>query len=137
MRLWGSFIALGIALLAGNAAVAATLQPIEGKISVNTGAGFQPVSGEVNIKTGDTVMVSPEGSARIIYADGCAINVRPGAVVTIGQGSPCAAVPMGLTKTKDTIPADHYLIGGALVVGAVVGGIVLLNDDDDKKPASP
>lgn len=114
-----------------NAAFAAILQPIAGTISVNAGEGFKPALGETDIRTGDTVMVSPEGSARIVYADGCAILVRPGAVVTLGQGSPCAAVPMGVTKAKDTTPTDHYVIGGLLVAGGVAGAIILLSDDDD------
>lgn len=132
MRRMFALAACLVAIFPVNAALAATVQPIAGTISVNTGEGFKPAVGETNISTGDTVMVSPEGSARIIYADGCAIQVRPGAVVTIGQGSPCAAVPMGATKTKDTTPTDHYIIGGLLVAGGIAGAIVLISDDDDK-----
>lgn len=130
MRSGVAFIAFGVALLLGHAAGAATVQPIEGEVSVNKGQGFQLASGEVDVNTGDTVMVSPQGSARIVYADGCAITVRPGSVVTLGKGSPCAAKRMGATNSGDSIPTDHYVIGGLLVAGAIAGGIILLTDDD-------
>ena len=133
-------------LLIASPALAATVSPMQGTVSVNRGDGYLPITGSSEISTGDTVMVSPEGRAGVTYADGCRIEIRPGAVVTIGSASPCAAVRMGATRTcglkdscpvEESVPRDHYLLAGAVVVGGIAGAIVLLSDDDDSKPASP
>ena len=83
---------------------------MQGTVSVNRGDGYQPITGSSEISTGDTVMVSPDGRAQVTYADGCKIEIRPGAVVTIGSASPCSAVRMGATVHagyKDTCPVEE------------------------------
>lgn len=76
-------------LLLGTAADAATLAGIKGQVMVNTGGGYQAVSGSLSLNPGDLVMAGPGGGATLSFEDGCVASVLPGAVVAIGQQSPC------------------------------------------------
>ena len=91
MRPFLSAVCIGSAMLLVSSSWAATIEPGQGNLSVNQGQGFQPANGRVEAKVGDAVMVSPDGAATIVYADGCKVNVRPGAVATITPLSPCAS----------------------------------------------
>jgi hypothetical protein len=105
------------------ASFAATVDSIQGSLAINRGKGFQRVTGPVQAKVGDSVMVSPGGSAQVSYPDGCAVNVTPGAVVTIGAQSPCAA---GQEWT-----ATEVLVVGSYIVGTNVAGYHMMNDNDN------
>ena len=135
MRIAAS-IALVVAVLCSAPSLAATVEPIRGRTSINQGDGtFRPVIGRLEATLGDAVMVSPDGMARISYEDGCVVDVHPGAVVTITRQPAC----------KD--PSDNssgnfspqFSVGGAVAVGGVVTGaiILLLRNSKDDKPASP
>lgn len=58
----------GTALVVSTAASAATLEPVTGSASVKIGDGFQAITSPVKVEPGDTIMVSPNGSAKIVYA---------------------------------------------------------------------
>jgi hypothetical protein len=79
------------ALLFASGAGAATVEPVQGNLSLNQGQGFQPVNSRVNANVGDTVVVGPGGAAAVTYSDGCKVPVQPGAVTTIAPLSPCAS----------------------------------------------
>jgi hypothetical protein len=115
-------------LFYGMAALAATIQPVQGDLSVNQGQGFQKVNGRIEAKVGDSAMVSPGGSATVTYPDGCKVGVKPGAVVTIAPLSPCAsgsyaadlglpppvykAPPVAVPPPVDWVP---FAVGAALI----------------------
>jgi hypothetical protein len=139
------------AFLLFSAAEAATLEQIQGKVSINQGEGYKDVAGPLVVAAGDRVMASPEGSAQVTYDEQCRIAVRPGSVVTVAAKAPCSGnaefpLPSGLggCSLKDGNSKDchiepdrtHLLVGvGAVALG--VGGVILLTqDDDDDKPAS-
>src|ERR1700722_4633379 len=107
------------AIILSNSTWAATLQPGAGQLSVNQGQGFQPVNSRVDANAGDSVMVSPGGSATVVYDDGCKVDVQPGAVATIAPLSPCASGSYADDSNTD------YLAYGMLAValGAIGGGI--------------
>lgn len=79
------------AMIACGSAWGATLQPGQGSLVINQGEGFQPVNGRIDANVGDSVMVAPGGTATVTYADGCTVDVQPGAVTTIAPISPCAS----------------------------------------------
>jgi hypothetical protein len=85
-----SALCIGCTLL-NSAAWATTVEPGQGELSINRGAGFKPVKSQVNAQVGDSVMVGPGGSAIVVYEDGCKVSVQPGAVTTIAPLSPCAS----------------------------------------------
>jgi hypothetical protein len=141
-------LSIGCSLLAGSAAWAATVQPVKGDVSVNQGEGFKKLAAAFDVKAGDAVMVSPGGSAKVSYADGCAIELKPGAVMVIAALSPCAS---GSYAQEDDQNNDHHDDWGKIAVGAgVAGGTGFViyeiiqnnnnqgqNNNNQGKPASP
>jgi hypothetical protein len=114
-------------------AVAATVTPVSGQVLVNAGTGYQRVTGPTEVGPGGSVVVNPGGGATVVYPDGCTVNVEPGAVVTIGEQSPCATAQqqqeqpgLGLNTTTLAI--------GAVAVGGGIAAIILSQKD---KSASP
>jgi hypothetical protein len=96
MRAFFTILTVGGALLCGAGSWAATptatLEPVQGDLSINHGKGFEKVLvSKIEAKVGDSVMVSPGGIAKVTYADGCQANVTPGTVMTITKLSPCAS----------------------------------------------
>lgn len=96
---------------------AASVEPGQGSLTINQGQGFQPVNSRVDAKVGDAVMVGPNGSASVVYDDGCTVNVQPGAVTTITPLSPCASGSYAQTN-------DDSSQWGAVALGAGALGLV-------------
>jgi len=109
-------------------AVAATVNVKGGELFIDRGKGYTPVRGSTNGNPGDTVMVLAGGRGEVVYSDGCRQSVDVGAVVTIGEASPCSAANVGY--------ADHTLIIGGLVVAGGVAAAIALSGGDSDKPAS-
>ena len=99
---------------------AATLRAIEGNVLVNHGGGYETVRGATNLTLGDTVTVQAGGSAQIVYPDGCVVPVEVGAVVAVGEASPC--VKLGWLELPE-IPKEFLLAVGvmAAIAGAAAG----------------
>jgi hypothetical protein len=94
MRTWGvigkrkrcplfSALSFGCAVLVASPSWAAVVEPGYGDLTINQGQGFKPVTSRVSANVGDSVMVGPGGAATVVYEDGCKVDVRPGAVMTI------------------------------------------------------
>ena len=80
---WGGRVALMVSLLLCSPAWATTVKVTKGVVSVNQSDGFRRVAGSTEVYPGNQVMADPGGHARIVYSDGCAVDVYPGAVVTV------------------------------------------------------
>jgi len=68
-------------------------------------------------------MVSPGGSATVLYPDGCGANVQPGEVMTITPSSPCVN-PYAQQQPPPTQTPEYnpWIIGiGGVLVAAGVG----------------
>jgi hypothetical protein len=119
---------------ASSLAQAATIEPVYGNLSVNQGQGFQPVNGRIEANVGDAVMVGPDGTATVVYSDGCQVNVQPGAVVSIAPLSPCASGSFAAASPDPNQPfwgsqfGNGFNVGTLAVIGlgtaAVVGAAV-------------
>jgi len=70
---------------------ATTIEPYQGVTLMNAGKGFKQIKKTTKAKAGNSVMVSPDGAATVVYADGCKVDVSPGKVTTIAELSPCAS----------------------------------------------
>jgi hypothetical protein len=129
-------LCVGCSFLVGSAAWAATVQPVAGEVSVNQGQGFKKLDSAFDAKAGDAVMVSPGGSAKVSYPDGCAVDLKPGAVMVIAELSPCASGSYAWEE-------DHHHDVAPLVFGGVVAGVtgfVIYEINQSTKtthPASP
>jgi hypothetical protein len=138
---WGMRKFLGVACFVGSfvfatASWAVDIQAGQGDLSVNQGQGFQPVNGRVDAKAGDSVMVSPGGSATVSYPDGCQVSIQPGAVTTIAPLSPCASGSFAQSPQLPDIPAG--LIVGGVIVGGLAGvAIYEGTKSTSSPPASP
>lgn len=125
---------LSCAALAVSPCVAATVQPLQGTLSINHGQGFEPVNGQLTAQVGDFVMVAPGGAATVVYDDGCKVNLQPGAVMTIAPLSPCAS---------GSYAQDSDFNWGGVAMGVVAGGALgfgiyeATKGPDFSSPASP
>lgn len=130
-----ALIAFGLGGFLSVPSLAATVEPIQGEVGINRGDGvFRHATSSVEVTIGDSLMVTPGGLARIVYPDGCAIDLNPGAVVTITVESPC--------KAPSEIASPDFSVGGTVAVGAGIAAaaVILLlvnNKKDNDKPASP
>ena len=59
-------------------------------------------------------MVAPGGSAKVVYDDGCKVDIQPGAVATIAPISPCASGSYAQTQTQLQDYAAYIAAGGTL-----------------------
>jgi hypothetical protein len=116
---------------------ATTVKVIKGGVSINQSDGFRRVVGSTQVYPGNRVMADKDGQAKIVYADGCAIDVYPGAVVTVPQKcyQPMRA---GLESKLEPVVEERppYLLYGAIAAGVGVGICAAAGcfDDDDGRP---
>ncbi len=134
---------ISIAVIAGlmaTSAQAALLTNVQGAVTVNHGDGFQPAATGAIIIPGDRVWAG-EGSADIVYDNGCVVRVGPAQMVAVLNSSPACNGNASSTGggLKDGIIEDSgistgtLVIGGLLIGGGIAGGILLTQHD----PASP
>lgn len=86
-----SALCVGCAVLLSTSSWAATVERSEGILMINKGKGFKLVKHQVVAKAGDSIMVSPDGHAKLVYPDGCKVDIQPGVVTTVTRLSPCAS----------------------------------------------
>jgi hypothetical protein len=114
-------------------AVAATVEVLQGQVSVNQGHGYKHIAAASAVSTGDQVMAAPGGRGRIVYADGCALDVSPGAVVTVPEKcyQPMTA---GLEAPVEEVrPRGAWIpyVGAAAIIGVGACAVAGCFDDDD------
>ncbi len=131
-------VSVGLGLLLATESWAATVEPVQGDLSVNQGQGFQRVDGRVDASVGDSVMVGPGGAATVVYSDGCQVGVEPGAVTSIMPLSPCASGSLAQDHPFlfDWTAATPWVLGGGFVAGVTIAAIVAATRPKPA-PASP
>jgi hypothetical protein len=113
-----SAVCFACSLLTGGA-FAATIEPVQGDLSVNQGKGFQRVDNRIDANVGDYAMVGPGGAATVTYPDGCKVDLQPGAVMAIAPLSPCASGSVAQQDNNNNIGTWLAIGGFAAVVGVV------------------
>jgi hypothetical protein len=117
-------LSFGCAVLLSTSCLAATLEPTQGDLSINRGKGFKPVKHRIVAHVGDSVMVGPSGGGRLVYSDGCKVDVIPGAVLTVTQLSPCASGSMAQNDNRNWWDMTPQQYGFWAVWGAAAGFII-------------
>jgi hypothetical protein len=128
-------------------ASAAVIQPTSGRVLINRGTGYEPVTQSLLVGAGDSVMVSVDGGAQLVYSDQCSISVKPGGVVTVAAEAPCKGASAdfdgtrmgaGFCSLKDDPKSfcepepDHPWLPVAAFAGVLTVGIIEMN-----QPACP
>jgi hypothetical protein len=121
----------------------ATVEPVAGQVSLSRGHGFKGIEGPTKAQVGDQVMVSTNSSAKIVYFEGCVIDVIPGAVVGVAPSCKVAmAKPMTAGLEAAPVVATQPFpwvavgVGTALAVGAACIGFCQNEDHHHARPAS-
>ena len=130
-----------IAALVTTNAQAAVLSSLDGVVSVNQGNGFRPASIGSSLAPGDRVRTG-EGSANILYDNGCATTVGPKQVAIVYSEPPVCNVG-GLKDGPMVAPVapepgvSPLLIGGVLAGTEVGIAIAVSSSNKNPVPVSP
>jgi len=127
----------GAMFIAGQAsakdAPAAQLSAVKGGVNVSQNGKFA-LAKPGALKVGDRV-VAGKGEAKVSYADGCIVTVKPQSMATIAATSPCASgqglVSAGGSSAQFGDLTTTQIVVGTIAVGGLIAGIVSLADDDD------
>ena len=128
-----------VGLLAANAQ-ATVVSSLEGVVSVNRGNGFKPASIGLPLEPGDRIRTG-EGSANILYDNGCATKIGPQQVAIVYSEPPVC----NGGSLKDGVvmaPAEPEagvdpLIAGGLLAGAAAGLAAALASSSKSSCLSP
>ena len=130
--------AIMIAALVTTNAEAAVLSSLDGAVTVNSGNGFQPASIGSSLAPGDRVRTN-EGSANILYDNGCTTTVGPQQVAIVYWQPPVCHVG-GLKDGPVAVePAaeDNPLLVGGFVAGTAIGIAVAIGSSNKHQSVSP
>jgi hypothetical protein len=134
-------------LLASNAWAqgVATINNIQGAVTINQGEQFVGATSGQAVNASDRIMAADRASAVVTFADGCDLTVASGTLVTVPSTSPCAG---GVPLVQSIAPSGGAVVGatgmstGTRTALWVAGGALLaygiseaVEDDDDT--ASP
>lgn len=100
-------------LLAGQAAYAAEgarVNSVTGSVMISQNGRFVPASNGTVLRAGDRIVAS-NGSARLVYSDGCNVAVSARSMATVAAASPCVGGSSGVVKVSTR--ADDNQEGGA------------------------
>jgi hypothetical protein len=128
-----------VGLLTANAQ-ATVVSSLEGVVSVNRGNGFKPASIGLPLEPGDRIRTG-EGSANILYDNGCATKIGPQQVAIV-YSEPPVCNGGGLKDGVVMSPAEPEagvdpLIAGGLLAGAAAGLAAALASSSKSSCVSP
>ncbi len=127
-------------LVATSAQAEVVLANFEGAVSINRGDGFMPAAIGSALAPGDRVRTA-NGSADIVYENGCSAKVGPHQVaVVLSDAPPCTKVG-GLKDGVAVVPVessvDPLIVGGVLAgAGAGLAALIASNSNSGN-PLSP
>jgi hypothetical protein len=116
-------------------AQAAELTNVHGEVLINHGYGFQQIAGSTMVGSGDRVRAA-QGTAKIIYENGCAVDIGPNQVIAVLSTPPaCTRLPATAQNAAGLALAGGAAVGAiALSGGGPLGSITFLGSI---LPASP
>ena len=139
-------------LVSGQAALAAEgarIGGVSGTVMVSQNGRLAPASAGSVLRSGDRV-IAGNGSARVIYNDGCSVAISARSMGTVSAVSPCAGGSSNVVKVSTATAEDDdrggrggygygqdgdfwlWLGYGALTIGVVAAAL-----NNDEQPVSP
>lgn len=117
-----------IAIMFGFPAQSAVLEALQGGVLVSRGgSAYQLVHQPTQLRVGDSVLANPGGSARVVFENGCAVDIQPGMVFTVGEAPPCNTTDNATAGSTDY---TTVAVGAAVVAGGVGLALALGGGDD-------
>ena len=121
--------------LASPAWAGATVVVVKPPVLISQGEGYSEVKDFTEASRGDQVMAGPHGQARIVYPDGCAVQVGPGGVASVGECMEPMTAGLEPIDEKALVPPPAAfpwvpVVLGALIVGGGICAVVCDGDDD-------
>ena len=103
----------------------------KGAVMVSRGQGYAPISGPTAANTGDKVVAFTGGHAKVIYPDGCTVEVHDGGTVfVVSETSPCKA-PGTSPTTSGSLPVGRYVVGAVIVAGGTAAIVLSVGGGDN------
>ena len=126
LMLCASMLALSGTALAADEII---LQEVNGEALINQGESYNVASEGMEVLPGDQLMVPADGLAKLIYPNGCVVNVNGEFILTSAAEAPCAAG--ALLATVGATTATTMSTGGVVLVSlAGAAGLAAIIDDD-------
>lgn len=115
----------------------AQLGAVSGQVMLGQDGAYAKAGAGAALKAGDRLLATDGSSAELRYADGCVVNLLPGAMATVGAKSPCAAAGPGLVGAAQPMQLTTAgLVWGIVGLTALILVVDELTEDDDD-PVSP
>ena len=117
--------------LAAQVSVVPDEKSSKGAVMLSRGQGYAPITGPTTANTGDLVIAFSGGHAKVIYPDGCTVDVNDGGTVfVVSETSPCKA-PFVFPLTNGSFPAGKYVVGAAIVGGGIAAVLLSVGGGGD------
>jgi len=128
-----TFVAFGPA---SAQSTSATLQDLNGKVLVNKGSGNVSGTSGAALKDGDRIVTLDKSAARIVFSDGCSVNLDENKIFVIDAKLGCKALPIaGAPAPAAGLIASDAVIG-AVSFGTVIGTGLIVNNNMDNRTIS-
>lgn len=107
------------ALLASGSAQAASLEDVRGDVWIGRENGFSLVNGATELAPGDKIKVGRKGVARLVYSDGCSVNVGANSLTRVAKHSPCSFNAQVIDPSGSSLSNNQW---GAIGLGIAAAG---------------
>lgn len=137
LLLSSALLSVGQAIAQGSAA---TLQDLNGKVLMNKGNGLVSGKSGAALVDGDRIVTLDKSGARIVFPDGCSVDLEENMIFVINAELGCKALPVA--STPPPVPAAGLTTAQGLLIGAVVvgGGAIIISNgssnSNDNRPVS-
>lgn len=110
----------------------ATIDGAEGTVMVDHGKGFVTSKVGEKLYENDRVITLEGASAKVLFADGCAANLKSNNMIVVKAEPGCKAAVVDATKatTEAAAPASNGIHGGeygVAIAGAALTAHVIIN----------
>ena len=129
--------------LASPAWAGATVVVVKPPVLISHGEGYSEVKDFAEASRGDQVMAGPHGQARIVYPDGCAVQVGPGGVASVGKCQQPMTAGLETIDEKAMVPPPAafpwvpVVAGGLIIAGGICAVVCGDHDTNPPRPRSP